>query len=103
MAAKEPDGVDGALLTTFPGDTTMAKLEQVKAFAKKEENAESRVDGAAFSPRVWRTLSVPLCLCVSVVNFVPPIVECAKSRPRGGRGHRERSHITGAFSWQRRT
>ena len=24
----------GALLTTFPGDTTMATLEQVKAFAK---------------------------------------------------------------------
>ena len=24
----------GALLTTFPGDTTMASLEQVKAFAK---------------------------------------------------------------------
>ena len=25
---------DGALLTTFPGDTTMATLEQVRAFAK---------------------------------------------------------------------
>ena len=24
----------GALLTTFPGDTTMATVEQVKAFAK---------------------------------------------------------------------
>jgi 2-dehydro-3-deoxygluconokinase len=24
----------GALLTTFPGDTTMATLEQVRAFAK---------------------------------------------------------------------
>jgi 2-dehydro-3-deoxygluconokinase len=24
----------GALLTTFPGDTTMAKLEEVEAFAK---------------------------------------------------------------------
>ena len=24
----------GALLTTFPGDTTMASLEQVQAFAK---------------------------------------------------------------------
>jgi len=24
----------GALLTTFPGDTTMASLEQVKAFAE---------------------------------------------------------------------
>ena len=24
----------GALLTTYPGDTTMATLEQVKAFAK---------------------------------------------------------------------
>jgi len=24
----------GALITTFPGDTTMATLEQVKAFAK---------------------------------------------------------------------
>ena len=26
--------LDGALLTTFPGDTTMATLDQVKAFAK---------------------------------------------------------------------
>jgi 2-dehydro-3-deoxygluconokinase len=24
----------GALLTTFPGDTTMSKVEQVRAFAK---------------------------------------------------------------------
>jgi 2-dehydro-3-deoxygluconokinase len=40
LAGEEPDQAvklgwaHGALLTTFPGDTTMATLEQVKAFAK---------------------------------------------------------------------
>ena len=40
MAGEEPEEavnwgwVHGALITTYPGDTTMATVEQVRAFAK---------------------------------------------------------------------
>ena len=43
----------GALVTTFPGDTTMAKVEQVRAFAKGRLGADSTVAGKSRS-RVGR-------------------------------------------------